>query len=188
MGINSEVLATAMGEALRCAREAGKNADVPVGAVMLDRDGAIAARSYNRREQEGDPLSHAEIEVIRAAAAVNGSWNLAEFTLVVTLEPCPMCAGAAVSAHVGSIVFGAWDPKMGACGSVWDIPATRISGRIRRSRAASAKMNAPGCSAVFLNSVAHVPGIIPAVQADRSDFTFLCIMPRPDRESNLPYR
>ena len=122
MGISSEALATAMGEALRCAREAERNADVPVGAVMLDRDGAIAARSYNRREQKGDPLSHAEIEVIRAAAAVNGSWNLAEFTLVVTLEPCPMCAGAAVSAHVGSIVFGAWDPKMGACGSVWDIP------------------------------------------------------------------
>ena len=122
MGINGEALATAMGEALRCAREAERNADVPVGAVMLDRDGAIAARSYNRREQKGDPLSHAEIEVIRAAAAVNGSWNLAEFTLVVTLEPCPMCAGAAVSAHVGSIVFGAWDPKMGACGSVWDIP------------------------------------------------------------------
>jgi len=112
----------AMDAALDEARAALDSGDVPVGAVVLDADGAIVARGRNMRERHLDPSSHAEVEALRAAARALGRWNLDGCTLVVTLEPCPMCAGAAVSAHVSRIVFGAWDAKMGACGSVWDIP------------------------------------------------------------------
>lgn len=96
--------------------------DVPVGAVVLDRHGRAIAFGHNRRNADGDPLAHAELEAMHSAAARLYNWNLSDCTLVVTLEPCPMCAGAAVMAHIGRIVFGAWDPKMGACGSVWSIP------------------------------------------------------------------
>lgn len=112
----------AMREALRQAQSAAVAGDMPIGAVVLNADGAVIATGRNMREVHCDPLSHAEVEAMRAAARALGTWNLADCTLVVTLEPCPMCAGAAVSAHMGRIVFGAWDPKMGACGSVWDIP------------------------------------------------------------------
>ncbi|AKV55814.1 cytosine/adenosine deaminase [Bifidobacterium actinocoloniiforme DSM 22766] len=104
--------------ALREAALAQAAGDVPVGAVVLGPDGSVLSRGHNLRQAQGDPLAHAEVEALRAA----GSWNLSDCTLVVTLEPCPMCAGAALAAHVGRIVFGAWDPKMGACGSVWDLP------------------------------------------------------------------
>lgn len=104
------------------ARAAGLAGDVPIGAVLVDPQGKVLAQSGNGRQRGKGPLSHAEIEVMQAGAAAWGSWNLEGCTLVVTLEPCPMCAGAAVSAHLGRIVFGAWDQKMGACGSVWDIP------------------------------------------------------------------
>ncbi len=96
--------------------------DIPVGAVVIDSQAEVVSRETNCREAHNDPFSHAEIEAMRSAAENMGTWNLSGCTLVVTLEPCPMCAGAAVSAHIGRIVFGAWDPKMGACGSVWDIP------------------------------------------------------------------
>ena len=112
----------AMTQALGLAREAAAHGDVPVGAVVTGPDGRVLGRGRNHREEHADPLSHAEVEAMRDAARALGRWNLADCTLVVTLEPCPMCAGAAVSAHVGRVVFGAWDPKMGACGSVWDIP------------------------------------------------------------------
>ncbi|MCH4209500.1 nucleoside deaminase [Bifidobacterium sp.] len=127
----------AMNEALQLARQAAGDGDVPVGALVLDADGRMLGCGRNRREAEGDPLAHAEIEAMRQAAdAANGlggnalfgeissratPWNLAGCTLVVTLEPCPMCAGAALQTHVDRIVFGAWDAKLGACGSVWDI-------------------------------------------------------------------
>ncbi len=111
-----------MHEALAEARRAAEAGDMPIGAVVCDGDGAVVGRGHNMREAHNDPFSHAEIEAMRQAAAALGHWNLEGCTLVVTLEPCPMCAGAAVSAHVSRIVFGAWDPKMGACGSVWDIP------------------------------------------------------------------
>lgn len=111
-----EAMRTAMAEAAK----AGD--DVPVGALVLDGEGAVIGAGHNRREQDGDPLAHAEVEALRAAAAARGDWNLEGCTLVVTLEPCPMCAGACVQARVGRIVFGAWDAKLGACGSVWDIP------------------------------------------------------------------
>lgn len=108
--------------ALDLAREAARDGDVPVGAVVIGADGAVLGCGRNLREHGGDPLAHAEVEAMRQAAATQGSWNLADCTLVVTLEPCPMCAGACLQTHIGRIVFGAWDAKLGACGSVWDIP------------------------------------------------------------------
>ena len=112
-----------MGEALALAALAAEAGDVPVGALVLDASGEIIGRGYNTREAGGDPLAHAEVIAMRAAAeARGGDWNLADCTLVVTLEPCPMCAGACLQTHIGRIVFGAWDAKLGACGSVWDIP------------------------------------------------------------------
>lgn len=112
----------AMCEAIALGERAGKQGDVPVGAVVLDERGTVIGRGRNRREAGHDPLAHAEIEAMREAAQVRGDWNLADCTLVVTLEPCPMCAGACIQTHIGRIVFGAWDAKLGACGSIWDIP------------------------------------------------------------------
>ncbi|KAB8286877.1 CMP deaminase [Bifidobacterium ramosum] len=108
--------------ALRLADEAAGDGEVPVGAVVLDADGRVIGEGRNTRETHGDPLAHAEVLAMRDAARRLGGWNLADCTLVVTLEPCPMCAGACVQTHVGRIVFGAWDAKLGACGSIWDIP------------------------------------------------------------------
>lgn len=110
-----------MQEALRLAKRACYCGEVPVGAVVVDGSGAIIGRGSNLREQDSDPLSHAEILAIRQAAASCRSWNLSDCTLVVTLEPCPMCAGAILQTHISRVVFGAWDSKLGACGSVWDI-------------------------------------------------------------------
>jgi tRNA(adenine34) deaminase len=99
--------------------------DVPVGAVVLAPDGAELAVGHNERELTGDPTGHAEIVAMRAAAAVLGSWRLTGCTLVVTLEPCTMCAGALVLARVQTLVFGAWEPKTGAVGSLWDVVRDR---------------------------------------------------------------
>jgi tRNA(adenine34) deaminase len=95
--------------------------DVPVGAVVLDEAGTILARARNRREADRDPTAHAEIVAIRQAAAALGRWRLTDLTLVVTLEPCTMCAGAVTAARLGRLVFGADDPKAGAVGSLWDV-------------------------------------------------------------------
>ena len=111
-----------MRSALELAARAAQSGDVPVGAIVLDAAGRVVGRGFNTREQDGDPLAHAEIVAMREAARSLGDWNLADCTLVVTLEPCPMCAGACLQTHAGRIVFGAWDAKLGACGSVWDIP------------------------------------------------------------------
>ena len=110
-----------MGRALELAREASATGDVPVGALVVDAAGTIVGEGRNVREATGDPTGHAEIVALRAAAAALGRWRLDGCTLVVTLEPCPMCAGAAGLARVDRIVLGAWDPKAGACGSVWDV-------------------------------------------------------------------
>jgi tRNA(adenine34) deaminase len=94
---------------------------VPVGAVILDEAGTILARARNRTEADRDPTAHAEIVAIRQAAAVLGRWRLTDLTLVVTLEPCTMCAGAVTAARLGRLVYGAEDPKAGAVGSLWDV-------------------------------------------------------------------
>jgi tRNA(adenine34) deaminase len=95
--------------------------DVPVGAVILDEAGTVLTRARNRREVDGDPTAHAEIVAIRQAARAVGGWRLTGLTLVVTLEPCTMCAGAVVAARLGRLVYGADDPKAGAAGSLWDV-------------------------------------------------------------------
>jgi tRNA(adenine34) deaminase len=95
--------------------------DVPVGAVILDEAGTILARARNRREADHDPTAHAEMVAIRQAARELGSWRLTGLTLVVTLEPCTMCAGAVTLARLGRLVYGAEDPKAGAVGSLWDV-------------------------------------------------------------------
>jgi tRNA(adenine34) deaminase len=114
----------AMALAIAEARRALDHHDVPIGAVVL-RDGAVVAARHNEREVTGDPTAHAEILALRDAAAVVGHWRLDDCTLVVTLEPCVMCAGAVVTGRVGRLVFGAPDPKAGAVGSLYDIPADR---------------------------------------------------------------
>lgn len=97
--------------------------DVPVGAVILGPGGRELGRGVNRREADNDPTAHAEILAIREAVRELGdAWRLENCTLVVTLEPCAMCAGALVGARIGSIIFGAYEPRTGACGSVWDVP------------------------------------------------------------------
>jgi tRNA(adenine34) deaminase len=113
----------AMREALAEAEAAaaGPAADVPVGAVILDAGGAVVARGRNRREADRDPTAHAEILAIRAASSATGDWRLAGMTLVVTLEPCTMCAWAAVDARLSRLVYGAADPRAGAVGSLWDV-------------------------------------------------------------------
>jgi tRNA(adenine34) deaminase len=114
-----------MGLALDQAALADGTADVPVGAVVVDAAGAVLAGAANRREADGDPTAHAEVLALRAAARARGEWRLDGCTLVVTLEPCLMCAGALVLARVDRVVFGAWDPKAGAVGSVWDVVRDR---------------------------------------------------------------
>jgi len=114
-----------MDEALRLARLALESNDVPVGAVVLSPDGAIVGRGRNERELTGDPTAHAEVVALRDAAAATGSWNLSNHTLVVTLEPCVMCAGAILNSRISNVVFGAWDDKAGAAGSVTDVLRTR---------------------------------------------------------------
>lgn len=111
----------AMTRALVLAAEAGAKGDVPVGAVVRDADGVIVGEGQNLREQQHDPTAHAEIVALRDAAASLGSWNLEGCTLVVTLEPCLMCAGAILQARIGRLVFGAWDDKAGAAGSMYDV-------------------------------------------------------------------
>lgn len=110
-----------MGQALAAAGHAADSADVPIGAVVIGPDGSVLATGWNEREAHGDPTAHAEVLAIRRAAEVLGEWRLDGCTLVVTLEPCPMCAGAIVLARIPRVVFGAWDEKAGAAGSVFDI-------------------------------------------------------------------
>ncbi|MFW5898963.1 MAG: nucleoside deaminase [Jiangellaceae bacterium] len=114
-----------MQAALREAEQALSTGDVPVGAVVLGPDGAIMSRGRNQREAVGDPTAHAEMVALRAAAARRGTWRLDGCTLVVTLEPCAMCAGALGLARVDRLVYGAADPKAGAAGSVWDLVRDR---------------------------------------------------------------
>ena len=114
-----------MREALAEARAAVATGDVPIGAVVVDPSGAVIGRGRNEREALGDPTAHAEVVALRAAAAARGEWRLDGCTLVVTLEPCTMCAGASVLSRVDRVVFGAYDEKAGAVGSLWDVVRDR---------------------------------------------------------------
>lgn len=114
-----------MRRALDLASRAATAGDVPVGAVVLDRGGTVIGEGWNLREVDADPTAHAEVVALRAAARHTRSSRLEHCTLVVTLEPCPMCAGAAMLARISRIVLGAWDPKLGATGSVWDVVRDR---------------------------------------------------------------
>ena len=111
-----------MREALRLAGEAAENSEVPVGCVITDREGNIIGRGRNRREEARDATAHAEMEAIREACEAVGDWRLDGCSIFVTLEPCPMCAGAIVQARVGRVVYGADDPGQGCAGSVYRIP------------------------------------------------------------------
>lgn len=117
--------AEAMRRALALAERAAADSDVPVGAVVLDPSGAVVGEGRNLREVDADPLAHAEVVALREAAQALGSWRLDGCTLVVTLEPCTMCAGALVQARVARLVFGAFDDKAGAVGSLWDVVRDR---------------------------------------------------------------
>lgn len=117
--------ADAMGLALEQAKRAMLTGDIPVGAVVLDAEGNLIAAGCNRREADHDPTAHAEVVALRDAAKATSNWNLDGCSLVVTLEPCAMCAGAIVQARIARLVFGAFDDKAGAVGSLWDIPRDR---------------------------------------------------------------
>jgi tRNA(adenine34) deaminase len=114
-----------MTRALDLAERAAAAGDVPVGALVVEASGEVVGEGWNLREVAQDPTAHAEVVALRAAATGLGAWRLEGCTLVVTMEPCPMCAGAAMLARVERIVLGAWDPKLGACGSVWDVVRDR---------------------------------------------------------------
>lgn len=132
-----------MGLALDQAALALDTGDVPVGAVVVGPGGELLGAGVNRREADGDPTAHAEVLALRCAATTLGGWRLTGCSLVVTLEPCAMCAGAAVLARVARVVLGAWDPKAGATGSVWDLVRDRrvthrveVVGGVRESECA----------------------------------------------------
>ena len=110
-----------MNEALDIARSALATGDVPVGAIVINKDGVVVGKGSNEREAKNDPTAHAEIVAIRKAAEKIGDWHLTDHTLVVTLEPCAMCAGAIAQSRLQTVVFGAWDEKAGAVGSMWDL-------------------------------------------------------------------
>ena|SRR5437588_6087447 len=109
-----------MEEALALAEEAGREGEIPIGAVIVDREGRVVGRGRNRRES-GDPLGHAELLAIAEAARTIGDWRLEGTTMIVTLEPCAMCAGALVNARIERLIFGAYDPKAGFCGSLGNL-------------------------------------------------------------------
>jgi len=138
---------TAMRAALAEARSALDGADVPVGAVVFAPDGGVLARAHNAREASGDPTAHAEILALREAAARHGDgWRLEGCTLAVTVEPCTMCAGALGLARVARVVFGAWEPKTGAVGSLWDVVRDR---RLNHRPEVVAGVLAGECAAVL---------------------------------------
>ncbi|AKU97199.1 tRNA-specific adenosine-34 deaminase [Labilithrix luteola] len=131
----ADVDAAFMRVALAEADRAAERGEVPVGAVLVGKDGTVLATGFNLRETDADPTAHAEIVAIRAASRARGSWRLDDTTLYVTLEPCPMCAGAMVNARLGRLVYGCDDPKAGACTSLFTIGQdTRLNHRFPMTR------------------------------------------------------
>ena len=110
-----------MRAALAVAQNSLVSGDVPVGAIIINKKGEIIATGHNERELHNDPTAHAEIVALRRASQITGQWRLEDHTIVVTLEPCAMCAGAITQSRISTVVFGAWDEKAGAVGSVWDL-------------------------------------------------------------------
>jgi tRNA(adenine34) deaminase len=142
----------AMRAALDEARQTLDSGDVPIGAVVLDDVGEIIGRGHNVRERDGDPTGHAEVVAVREAAEAVGEWRLAGCSLVVTLEPCTMCAGAIVLARLDRLVFGAFDPKAGAVGSLWDVVRDR---RLNHRPEVVSGVLADDCSALLDDFFAH---------------------------------
>jgi tRNA(adenine34) deaminase len=142
----------AMRAALDEARRAHESGDVPIGAVVLDPAGSVIGRGHNVRERDGDPTGHAELVALRRAAEATGEWRLTGCTLVVTLEPCTMCAGAAVLSRVDRLVFGAYDAKAGAVGSLWDVVRDR---RLNHRPEVVGGVLADECSALLDDFFAH---------------------------------
>jgi tRNA(adenine34) deaminase len=132
--------------ALELAREAADADEVPIGAVVLDPSGVVIGEGRNQRERLADPTAHAEVLALREASAHIGSWRLDGCTLVVTLEPCPMCAGAVVLSRVDRLVFGAWNDEMGAVGTLWDIVRDR---RINHRPEVVGQVRADECAALL---------------------------------------
>lgn len=132
--------------ALELAARAAETGDVPVGAVVLSPEGVVIGEGWNAREATGDPTAHAEVLALRAAARALGGWHLAGCTLAVTVEPCTMCAGAIVAARVDTLVFGCWEPKTGAAGSLWDVLRDR---RLTHRVQVRAGVLADDCAAVL---------------------------------------
>lgn len=141
----------AMGLALDEARIALAEGDVPVGAVVLV-GGRVVARGHNQRETTNDPTAHAELSAIRAAAATLGRWRLDDATVVVTLEPCAMCAGTMVNARIARVIFGAADPKWGSCGSLYNLGADP---RLNHEFEVTANVRADECAALLTDFFAE---------------------------------
>jgi tRNA(adenine34) deaminase len=142
----------AMRAALDQARLALDSDDVPIGAVVLDASGSVVGRGHNVRERDGDPTGHAEMLAVRRAATAVGEWRLDGCTLVVTLEPCTMCAGAVVLSRLERLVFGAYDPKAGAVGSLWDVVRDR---RLNHRPEVVGGVLAEECTALLDDFFAH---------------------------------
>jgi tRNA(adenine34) deaminase len=140
--------AAAVRAALVEARAALDLGEVPIGAVVLDASGALIASAHNERELGDDPTAHAEVVALRRAGEAVGSWRLDGCTLAVTLEPCTMCAGAIVLSRIGRLVFGAWDPKAGAVGSLWDVVRDR---RLNHRPEVASGVCADECSELLAN-------------------------------------
>ena len=129
--------------------------EIPIGAVVLGPDGGIIARAHNRREGSHDPTAHAEVLALRQAAAHLGRWRLDDCTMVVTMEPCPMCAGAVVMSRLGRLVFGAWNEEYGAAGSRWDLVRDR---RLNHRAEVVGGVRADECGAIVTSFMsAHRP-------------------------------
>ncbi|MGC4112909.1 MAG: nucleoside deaminase [Nocardioides sp.] len=141
-----------MGVALDEARRSLESGDVPVGAVVLGPSGDPIGLGHNVRERDGDPTGHAELVAVRRAAEAVGEWRLAGCTLVVTLEPCTMCAGAIVLARLDRLVFGAFDPKAGAVGSLWDVVRDR---RLNHRPEVLGGVRAEECAALLEDFFTH---------------------------------
>ena len=137
-----------MRDALALGPAGVSSGDIPVAALVLGGDGEVLATAVNEREKTGDPTAHAEVLAIRAAAAALGDWHLTDVTLVVTLEPCVMCAGAILSARIPRLVFGAWDEKAGAAGSVYDVVRDR---RLNHRVEVIGGVEAEACAALLLD-------------------------------------